>query len=190
MLCLIELELPARTRMVLMDNWLVNLKGQPGHFQEHDLMQEHFNFWLEELSQHKGKEFDDKWFRRTIAPHVHRFLRIKDQMEASVALKPRRKEHTEPPKTNEIREVMRLCRQADLHRRRDGRLCGSKAEDQFGKGYAKLAFEGKLDKYIDKSLAVWRSENVERETPEGVRDLSVYLHEPIHQDAETGQLVI
>ncbi|VDB84770.1 unnamed protein product [Peniophora sp. CBMAI 1063] len=190
MLCLIELELRARARMALMDNWLVNLKGQPGHFQERDLMQEHFNFWLEELSQHKGKQFDDHWFRRTISPHVHRFLRIKDQMEASVALKPRRKEHTEPPKTNEIREAMRLCRQADLHRRHDGRLCGSKAEDHFAKGYKKLAFEGKLEKYIEKSLAVWRSENVEREMPEGVRDLSVYLHEPIHHDPDTGRLVI
>ena len=44
-------------------NWLVNISGQPGHFIELDLLQEHFNFWLEDIVQHKGKDFDDPFYR-------------------------------------------------------------------------------------------------------------------------------
>ena len=60
--CNITFEYPEATRVALFNNWLVNLQGEPGHFHELDLMQEHFNFWLEELAQHKGKEFSDDWY--------------------------------------------------------------------------------------------------------------------------------
>ncbi|KAI0054568.1 hypothetical protein BV25DRAFT_1843569 [Artomyces pyxidatus] len=56
----IEHDYPKVTRNALFNNWLVNRQGKPGHFHELDLMQEHFNHWLEELAQHKGKEFDDE----------------------------------------------------------------------------------------------------------------------------------
>ena len=40
-------------------HWVVNLHGKADMFIKMDLMQEHFNFWLEDMAQHKGKEFDE-----------------------------------------------------------------------------------------------------------------------------------
>ncbi|KAI0081500.1 hypothetical protein K474DRAFT_1671959 [Panus rudis PR-1116 ss-1] len=70
MYCKITYELPEATRIALFENWLVNLAGKPGHFLELDLMQEHFNKWLEEMAQHSGKEFDDVWYRDVLSMHV------------------------------------------------------------------------------------------------------------------------
>jgi len=60
--CNLTYEYPSATQEALMRNWLVNLAREAGHFHELDLMQEHFNLWLEELAQHKGKEFGDTWY--------------------------------------------------------------------------------------------------------------------------------
>ena len=107
MYCNITFEYPKATRVALFNNWLVNLKGQPGHFHELDLMQEHFNFWLEELAQHKGKEFGDEWYRNVLAMHVHRFLRLKEEIESSVLLARQKKTHTNVETSNEVSVVMR-----------------------------------------------------------------------------------
>ncbi|KAI0037571.1 hypothetical protein FA95DRAFT_1461744, partial [Auriscalpium vulgare] len=122
--------------------------GEPGHFLELDLMQEHFNNWLEEHAQHKGKDFDDPWYRNVLSMHVHQFLRLTEEMEAGVQLEKRRKTHTEPHKDNELREVMRICRQHDLHLRRNGRDFGFHAQNDLAVGYRKLGSEGKLEDYI------------------------------------------
>lgn len=57
--CKIEYEFPESTKTALFRNWLVNLSDKPDRFIELDLMQEHFNMWLEELAQYKGKQFSD-----------------------------------------------------------------------------------------------------------------------------------
>ncbi|THH05908.1 hypothetical protein EW146_g9775 [Bondarzewia mesenterica] len=129
MYCNITYDYPEATREALFNNWLVNLQGQPGHFLELDLMQEHFNFWLEELAQHKGKEFDDDWYREVLSMHVHHFIRLTKEMEANVNLKEHRTNHVELHMDNELREVIRLCREHDLHVRRQGRDWGFHVSD-------------------------------------------------------------
>ncbi|THH07072.1 hypothetical protein EW146_g9429 [Bondarzewia mesenterica] len=148
MYCNITYDYPEATREALFNNWLVNLQGQPGHFLELDLMQEHFNFWLEELAQHKGKEFDDDWYREVLSMHVHHFIRLTKEMEANVNLKERRTNHVEPHMDNELREVIRLCREHDLHVRRQGRDWGFHVSDDQTLGYNLLAREGKMDEWI------------------------------------------
>lgn len=102
MFCKIHYELPDATREALFNNWLVNLAGEAGRFLPLDLMQEHFNFWLEELAQHKGKEFDDEWYREVLSMHVHHFLRLKEEMENVVEIAPHTKKHAEPHLHNEL----------------------------------------------------------------------------------------
>jgi hypothetical protein len=80
----------------IFQNWLVNTQGKPGHWIEMDLLQEHSNFWLKDMAQHKGKEFDDPFYRFVLSMNVHNFLRLKEEMEEVVALKHRTKKHTEP----------------------------------------------------------------------------------------------
>ncbi|KAI0038499.1 hypothetical protein FA95DRAFT_1505585, partial [Auriscalpium vulgare] len=171
----IEREYPKATRDALFNNWLVNLEGKPGHFHELDLMQEHFNKWLEEHAQHTGKQFDDPWYRNVLSMHVHQFLRLTRELEKDVHLEARRKSHTEPHKDNELREVIRICHQHDLHLRRNGRDFGHHAQDDFSVGYRKLGAEGKLEKYIKSTLQEWHNTNTRSPLPTGQEDASTYL---------------
>jgi hypothetical protein len=145
--CNLVFEFPEDMRQALLENWLVNLKGLPGHFLEMDLMQEHCNFWLEHMAQHKGKEFDDAFYRDVVSANVLWFLRVKDEMEDAVSLQRRSKKHTEVKLQNELRATMDLLRKNKVNKRVPGRTWGHQAEDDFSKGLAALK-SGKLDEFI------------------------------------------
>ncbi|KAG6907428.1 hypothetical protein DXG01_008893 [Tephrocybe rancida] len=72
--CNFKWEFSTKLRNAILMNWVVNLHGKPGMFIKMDLMQEHFNFWLEEMAQHKGKEFDEPFYRKVLFMNVHHFL--------------------------------------------------------------------------------------------------------------------
>ena len=61
--------------------------GELGKWIEGDLMQEHYNCWLEDMVSKKGGNFDDDFYRKTIAPNVNHFLRIKEVIKAGFGLK-------------------------------------------------------------------------------------------------------
>ncbi|KAI0063286.1 hypothetical protein BV25DRAFT_1936598 [Artomyces pyxidatus] len=188
MFCNIELEYPEATRTALLNNWLVNLVGRPGHFHELDLMQEHFNHWLEELAQHKGKEFDDEWYREVLSMHVHNFLRIKGEMENLVQIAPRTKTHTEPHLLNEYAVAMRICREHRLHIHIPGRDFGFHSDDAMSSGIAVLARTGKLDNYITDTIRDQMGLQEVLAMPDGAADASTYMHPPMHY--VNGQLQI
>jgi hypothetical protein len=96
-------------------NWVVNLHGQPGMFIEMDLMQEHFNFWLEDMAQHKGKGFEEPFYRWVLSVNVHHFLHLKDEMENIVFLKARTKKHSAPHLNNELKAIMSHLRDAEVN---------------------------------------------------------------------------
>jgi hypothetical protein len=179
MFCNLEIEYPPSTRQALFNNWLVNLEGRPGHFLELDLMQEHFNHWLEDLAQYKGKEFDDKFYREVLSMHVHHFIHLVQKLEGNVGLAARRKMHSEPHVDNELREVIRICREHDLHHHHIGRDLGFKSSDYFADGVARLSTAGKLDEWIVKTMEEWENLYVQADMPEGSADAAMYLHEPI-----------
>lgn len=177
MYCNITFEYPERAVKALFNNWLVNMRGLPGHFHEIDLLQEHNNKFMEELAQLKGKEFDDPWFRDVISRHVHHFLYIIEEMEANVSLKSRTRKHKEPHLDNELREVMRICRDHDLHRHRASRDFGFHAEDDFGTGYKVLDHDGKLQVYARKGTKEVENREVELGFPGAGDHVAHYLHE-------------
>lgn len=119
-----------------------------------DLMQEHFNFWLEVLVQHKGKEFDDKFYREVISPNVHHFLRLKEEMEEAVDLHSRTKKHSAPHLDKELRAGMDFLRREEVHRYRPGRNEGFEAQDDFARGIAELE-GGKLANFVTRTT-LWK----------------------------------
>ncbi|KAI0312034.1 hypothetical protein OF83DRAFT_1067874, partial [Amylostereum chailletii] len=175
------------TRIALLNNYLVNLKGQVGHFHELDLMQEHFNFWLEELAQHKGLEFDSDFYRNVISMHIHQFLVLIQELEENVKLAARTTTHGMPPNDNEIREVIRIADANDLHRRREGRSYGFLAQDDYSEGYRLMGKKNKLGDYIAKTMEEWDNKHVQIPMPEGYKDMSTYMHVPISVD-EDGEM--
>ena len=188
MFCKIHYELPDATRDALFNNWLVNLAGKPGHFLPLDLMQEHFNFWLEELAQHKGKEFDDEWYREVLSMHVHDFLRLKEELENVVEIKPRTKKHSEPHLDNELREAMRVFREHNLHSHHRGRDLGHHVADSRAKGVSILR-DGKVADFVQTSMHHRDNEDVTI-CPDfdHIAEAETYRCQPIHY--ENGSLQI
>ncbi|KAF8810192.1 hypothetical protein BYT27DRAFT_7011859, partial [Phlegmacium glaucopus] len=131
-------------------NWVVNLKGQQGHFIEMDLMQEHFNFWLEDLAQHKGKQFDDVFYRKVLSMNVNNFLNLKDEMEENVTLKRHAKTHGESILDNELRVVMNHLREEEVDSFRPGRNIATIDRDDLTEG-TKTLQGGKVHDFVAKS---------------------------------------
>ncbi|KAA1474511.1 hypothetical protein DENSPDRAFT_781882 [Dentipellis sp. KUC8613] len=186
--CSIELEFPEPTKIALFNNWLVNLTGKPGRFHPLDLMQEHFNFWLEDLAQHKGKEFDDDWYREVLSMHVHHFLHLKEEMEDLVQIAPRTKKHSAPHLMNEYIEALRICRENELHTHHEGRDFGHHSLDDYSRGFESLGLGGKLNDFIVSSTRDWDNEDAEITLPVDAADASTYMHAPMTYI--DGQLVI
>ncbi|KAF6745112.1 hypothetical protein DFP72DRAFT_824802 [Ephemerocybe angulata] len=145
--CNFKWEFSAEMKHALMFYWLVNLSGIPGFYIELDLLQEHFNFWLEEIVQHKGKEFSDDFYRNVVAMNIHHFLRLKDEMEQAVLLKARSKRHSEPHLNNELNALLKDMRHEEINKYREGRTYGYAATNDFGAGLDILA-GGKLDSFV------------------------------------------
>jgi hypothetical protein len=93
---LLEFECSPELKEVLLNNWLLNLCAEIGKFVEDDLMQEWNNRWLTQVSGQRGGDFDDKFYRKTIAPNVLHFLQIKENVESAFELKRRSKSTLRP----------------------------------------------------------------------------------------------
>ncbi|KAJ3515928.1 hypothetical protein NLJ89_g1460 [Agrocybe chaxingu] len=148
--CNFKWEFPPELKDAIFQNWLVNPHGQPGRFIEMDLMQEHFNFWLEDLAQHKGKEFDEPFYREVLSMNVDDFLKLKDEMEDAASLKQRTKKHGTTDLGNELRAVMDKFRDEQVNCYRAGRNEGVGAPDDFANGMRTLEAT-KIRDFISKS---------------------------------------
>lgn len=94
MYCLFWYESSKNLKDAIWNNWLVNITGELGRWIPDDLLQEHYNRWLEEIVEKSGKNFDDPFLRKVISPNVEFFLRLKEELEASLKLYKRSKSHT------------------------------------------------------------------------------------------------
>ncbi|KAF8965633.1 hypothetical protein BDZ97DRAFT_1658861 [Flammula alnicola] len=150
MYCMLKWEVKPELRDAILLNWVVNRAGKPGHCIEMDLLQEHSNFWLEDLAQHKGKEFDEPFYRQVISPNVQEFLGLKEEMEEVVALKVRSKMHGKTDTSNELKAVMKELRDEETNCYRAGRKQGEVVSDDFAKGMQVLR-KNKIKDFLGKS---------------------------------------
>ena len=134
----------------ILNNWLVNVTGEVGKWIEGDLLQEHYNRWLEDMIKKRGGNFDDKFYRQTLSPNVEHFLRIKEEIEDAFDLKIRGKTHTSPHLRDELRLLLALYHEENVHLFCTGRTLGHAAVNQFDEGYSKLR-NGKLKDFIHKT---------------------------------------
>ncbi|KAJ7308761.1 hypothetical protein DFH08DRAFT_927373 [Mycena albidolilacea] len=126
------------------------LKIFAGKFIEGDLMQEWNNRWLEDIAGRRGGEFDDKFYRKTVAPNVLHFLKMKEDIETAFDLKRRAKAHTSPHLRNETQILLRVYEDEELHSFRSGRSMGHAAVNRFDRGYQRLD-EGKMGEFLQRS---------------------------------------
>ncbi|KAJ7105862.1 hypothetical protein C8R44DRAFT_715216 [Mycena epipterygia] len=148
--CLHRYEASKDFSNAMFNNWLINWRGHK--YIECDWVQEDFNKWLEEMVEHKGGDFDDHFYRHTLAPNVMHFLRMKEKMETAFDLKPRGKTHSLPHLKNEFQQLLRMHKEDQLHLFRPGRTMGHAAVNFFERGYEKLE-DTQLTKFIRDSTA-------------------------------------
>ncbi|KIJ89643.1 hypothetical protein K443DRAFT_154869, partial [Laccaria amethystina LaAM-08-1] len=150
--CLLRYEASQDLRDGILNNWLVNVTGELGRWIEADLLQEHYNRWLEDMVKKRGGDFDDDFYRHTLSPNVDHFLRIKEEIENAFTLRSRGKTHTSPHLRDELRILLALFKEEKLHLFCSGRTLGHAAINQFNEGHERLDM-GKLDDFICKSTA-------------------------------------
>ena len=148
--CLLRYEASPDLRDAILNNWLVNITGELGKWIEADLLQEHYNRWLEDMVKKRGGDFDDNFYRHTLSPNVDHFLRIKEEIENAFSLTSRGKSHTSSHLHDELRVLLGLFMEENIHLFSAGRTLGHAAINHFNVGYWRLD-TGKLDDFISKS---------------------------------------
>ncbi|KAJ7933176.1 hypothetical protein B0H13DRAFT_1856463 [Mycena leptocephala] len=147
---LMEFESSPDIKDALLNNWLINIRGIIGKFIEADLMQEWNNRWLEDMKRRRGGDLDDKFYRKTIAPNVLHFIKMKEDIETAFDLKRRSKAHTSPHLRDETKILLRMYQDDELHKFRSGRSMGHAAVNRFDRGFHRLE-GGKMAEYLRRS---------------------------------------
>ncbi|THU96622.1 hypothetical protein K435DRAFT_664083 [Dendrothele bispora CBS 962.96] len=135
MYCLIRYESSRDLKDAIFNNLLVNITGELGNWIEKDLLQEHYNRWLEFMIQRSGGTFDDFFHRVLIAPNAEFFLRLRESIEDGFELRRRGKSHTSPHLRNEYKVLLEMFKDEEVHLFCPGRSMGHAAKDLFNEGY-------------------------------------------------------
>ena len=147
-ICRLELESSQELRDAVLKATLVNISGRAGAFTPADVMQEFFNRLLEAIVEKKGVEYGDTFIRDVISRNLHHFARIKTDLREGVELGRRSGRHSVPHINPEIRTLLQVYNDCELHKRRPGRVYKDTDKDDFQKGFLKLGAGGKLKKWI------------------------------------------
>lgn len=149
MYCLFTYESKKDLKDAIWNNWLVNVTGQLGKWIPDDLLQEHYNRWLEEIVKKSGRNFDDQFLRKVISPNVEFFLRLKEELEDSLELYRRSKSHKSRHLCGEYKQLLNLWGEEHLSLFRTKRSMGHAAMPLFDSGSEKLA-SGLLSTHLDR----------------------------------------
>ncbi|KAJ7815739.1 hypothetical protein B0H14DRAFT_3111793 [Mycena olivaceomarginata] len=148
--CLLCYEASKDLKNAILNNWLLNIKGELGRWLPGDQHQEHYNKWTEYMMKKHGGEFDEPFYRQTISPNVHHFLLIKEEVETSFDFQSRGQTHTSPSLSDELGLLLRVFKEEEVHLFRSGRSLGHAAVNQFARGWRRLD-EEKLNTFLTKS---------------------------------------
>ncbi|KAH9931770.1 hypothetical protein B0H21DRAFT_836229, partial [Amylocystis lapponica] len=94
MACNLLKEFPPDLRTALLNNYLVNPSGVPGHWHELDLLQEHFNFWIKRLFNSKSLDFDSKFLKEAVSLNLRGFNTLRDRLTELFGIGKRSGRHT------------------------------------------------------------------------------------------------
>ncbi len=153
-------EFPPSLCTAILNNFLVNPSGRPGHWHELDLLQEHFNFWLKRLFNTKSLDFESSFLREVVGLNLSGFCDMRDFMFEIFGLRGPGKSHTDTDNYADINSL-------GDHYRRDGVLVFHVGREQpyhvendYSLGYEKLQ-NGQLQTFLDRTAADRSSVNDE-----------------------------
>ena len=111
-----ELESNPALCSAMLTSMLVNFRGKPGHFCALDLMQEHFNWLLQNIVEQKGTEYGDIYICSVVSCNLHHFAHIKAEFGfQSIGLKERSAQHKTPHLKAKIWTLLKEYAKMELH---------------------------------------------------------------------------
>ena len=147
----LELECSPQLQVALLRTTLVNLRGIEGRWSAGDFIQEYFNRMLEAVVQRKGVDYGDLFLRDTWSRNIHHIGRLKLESLEGAGLKAKPAAHTGAAKKAEIKILLQVYKNAELHKFRRGRIMDSEPfVDDFQRGILKLR-GGKLQRWVRKT---------------------------------------
>jgi hypothetical protein len=147
----LELESSRGLKYALLRGLIWNLTGLPGYFEEGDFIVEFFNRLLEDIVEHKSAQFDDTFIRDVISRNLRNIALLKLAWRSGVGMKKKSHKHADPHTKPEMRTLLKVYRETELHRRRPGRQVDDRDTDDFARGVKKLR-EGGLAEFKKKTL--------------------------------------
>ncbi|KAK7021362.1 hypothetical protein VNI00_017413 [Paramarasmius palmivorus] len=133
---MLEEDVDEEMKTAILQISLVNLSGQEGGFTFGDLVQEYYNRLLDAVVRHKGVEYGDTFIRRVWSPNIHRVRELKREWFEGFGLKAKSGRHTAANIEADIKTLLHLYRNCQLHSFIPGRKIGEKIDaDRFTAGY-------------------------------------------------------
>ncbi|KAJ6595287.1 hypothetical protein B0H10DRAFT_2232994 [Mycena sp. CBHHK59/15] len=134
----LELESSPGLKLALLRGLIWNISGIPGHCEEGDYIVEFFNRLLEDVVEHKSAQFDDLFIRNIISRNLRHIAQLKVAWRIGVGMEKKAHKHSEPHTKPEMRTLLKLYKDTELHSRRFGRQIDDSDTDDFARGVKKL----------------------------------------------------
>ncbi|EIM91498.1 uncharacterized protein STEHIDRAFT_49670 [Stereum hirsutum FP-91666 SS1] len=105
MACNFLYEFPEDLRNAILNNYLANPSGLPGHWVELDLIQEHYNFWIKRLFNSKSHTFDSQHLAEHVGLNIGGFSALRERFPILFGFKRNGGRHTNPKSNGDINRL-------------------------------------------------------------------------------------
>ncbi|KAI4521076.1 hypothetical protein K525DRAFT_202170 [Schizophyllum commune Loenen D] len=144
-------EFPPDLQIAIKENYLANPTGRPNHYQELDLLQEHFNKVIKRVAD-KTEDFGSKHLSETISLNIPGFSALRNIVAAAFLVKRSGANHKNPEKTNDINRLGAHYQTAHRLEYCANRQQPYRVANEFESGYS-LLYAGQLDTFLERTSA-------------------------------------
>ncbi|KAJ6475855.1 hypothetical protein DFH09DRAFT_1109111 [Mycena vulgaris] len=133
-----------------------------------------WNLLLEDVVEHKSAQFDDIFIRDIISRNLRHIAQLKVAWRTGLGMEKKSHKHADPHTKPEMRTLLKLYKDTELHSQRLGRQIDDRDTDDFARGVKKLR-EGALQASIGKTISnrqVFRTDTVTPPTGTDVANLA------------------
>ncbi|KAL1711510.1 hypothetical protein EV715DRAFT_215226 [Schizophyllum commune] len=177
MACNLLAEFPQDLRDLILENYLVNPSGLPGHWHELDLLQEHINFWFKVLFNAKTAAFDSHFLSFKVGLNIIGLGDLRSHIADSFNIKRSSFSHTSPSKVGDINILATSYRDDEVHVYKKGRKRSAMVVDEFSAGIDIVHHQGKFSDYVKRT-------SVRKDAAAMAKDIDA-MEEELRQQGET-----
>jgi hypothetical protein len=150
MACNFKYEYPRNMQEVIVNNYLVNPSGLPGHWQAGDLLQEHHNLKIKTIFNSKNSDFNDPFLRESISLNISGFSQVERSLMEHLELTRTDKRHAAAKRRGDINVLGRHFEKDNVLDFVSKRLQPYEVTDMIGAGYNRLE-SGALKSFLDRT---------------------------------------